>query len=219
MTKQRYIKRVGRALECAPAKKREILRQLDSDIGIALGEGRELRQILEEMGTPRALAGEFNESLDREERRRARRRKWGLRIVCILGALLAVLAVAAGTVYWMLPKERNIEDSKVFDTAQVQSRAEAVIALFSAEEYETLEGYASEELREALARTSFSVIRGYIGEDWGELQSIGRIYMVEIRERNKAYAAVQVNVSYENVNVTFTLSFNRQMELYGFYVR
>ena len=119
----------------------------------------------------------------------------------------------------MLPKERNIEDSKVFDAAQVQSRAEEVIALFSAEEYETLEGYASEELREALARTSFSVIRGYIGEDWGELQSMGRIYMVEIRERNKAYAAVQVNVSYENVNVTFTLSFNRQMELYGFYVR
>ena len=189
MTKQRYIKRVGRALECAPAKKREILRQLDSDIGIALGEGRELRQILEEMGTPRVLAGEFNE------------------------------AVAAGTVYWMLPKERNIEDSKVFDAAQVQSRAEEVIALFSAEEYETLEGYASEELREALAGTSFSVIRGYIGEDWGELQSMGRIYMVEIRERNKAYAAVQVNVSYENVNVTFTLSFNRQMELYGFYVR
>ncbi len=213
MTKQRYIKRVGRALECAPAKKREILRQLDSDIGIALGEGRELRQILEEMGTPRALAGEFNESLDREERGRARRRKWGLR------PLLAVLAVAAGTVYWMLPKERNIEDSKVFDAAQVQSRAEEVIALFSAEEYETLEGYASEELREALAGTSFSVIRGYIGEDWGELQSMGRIYMVEIRERNKAYAAVQVNVSYENVNVTFTLSFNRQMELYGFYVR
>ena len=97
--------------------------------------------------------------------------------------------------------------------------AEEVIALFSAEEYETLEGYASEELREALAGTSFSVIRGYIGEDWGELQSMGRIYMVEIRERNKAYAAVQVNVSYENVNVTFTLSFNRQMELYGFYVR
>ena len=117
MTKQRYIKRVGRALECAPAKKREILRQLDSDIGIALGEGGELRQILEEMGSPRALAGEFNESLDREERGRARRRKWALRIVCILGALLAVLAVAAGTVYWMLPKERNIEDSKVFDTA------------------------------------------------------------------------------------------------------
>ena len=219
MTKQQYIRQVGKALQCAPAKKGEILRQLDSDIEIGLGEGRQLSEILEEMGSPQVFAEEFNENLDQEERRRGMRRKWARRILCILGAILAALAVGAGIVYWMLPKERNIEDSKVFDAATVQSRTEEVIALFSAEEYETLEGYVSEEMREALAGTSFSQIRGYIGEDWGELQSTGRIYMVEIRERNKVYAAVQVNVSYENTNVIFTLSFNRQMELYGFYIR
>ena len=219
MTKQQYIRQVGKALQCAPAKKGEILRQLDSDIEIGLDEGRELWEILEEMGSPRALAREFNENLDPEERNRGRRRKWVRRILCIFGAILAALAVGAGIIYWMLPKERNIEDSKTFDAATVQSRAEEVIALFSAQEYEILEGYASEEMREALGGTSFSYIRGYIGEDWGELQSIGRIYMAEIHERGKVYAAVQVNVSYENANVTFTMSFNRQMELYGFYVK
>ena len=219
MTKQQYIKRVGRALECAPAKKGEILRQLDSDIGIALSEGRELPKILEEMGNPRALAGEFNESLDGEERGRGRRRKWVRRILCIFGALLAALAVAAGTVYWMLPKMSAIEDSRYFDAAKVRSSTEEVIRLFGEEEYGALEALASREMREVLEDTPLPGIRDFIGGDWGEPISMGNMYMAEIRERNRVYATAQVTVSYENVNVTYTISFNRQMELYGFYVR
>ena len=39
MTKQQYIKRVGRALECAPAKKGEILRKVpEGDLLNALKE-------------------------------------------------------------------------------------------------------------------------------------------------------------------------------------
>lgn len=219
MTKQQYIKRVGRALECAPAKKGEILRQLDSDIGIALSEGRELPKILEEMGNPRALAGEFNESLDGEERRRGRRRKWARRILCIFGALLAALAVAAGTVYCMLPKMSAIEDSRYFDAAKVRSSTEEVIRLFGEEEYGALEALASREMREVLEDTPLPGIRDFIGGDWGEPISMGNMYMAEIHERNRVYATAQVTVSYENVNVTYTISFNRQMELYGFYVR
>ncbi len=219
MTKQQYIRRVGRALQCAPGKKSEILRQLDSDIEIGLGEGKTLPEILEAMGSPQALAGEFNESLDQAERRRGRRRKWGRRILCILGVALALLAVLAGAVYWMLPKMRAIEDSKYFDEAKVRSSTEEVIRLFSEGEYETLEAQASREMREVLEDTPLSGIREFIGGDWGEMMSMGNMYMAEIHERNRVYATAQVTVSYENVNVTYTISFNRQMELYGFYIR
>ena len=92
MTKQEYMKQVGKGLECSAAKKSEILKQLDSDIEIGLGEGRELSKILEEMGTPKILAGEFNENLEEKERKNAIRRKRRKRILCILGAVLAVLA-------------------------------------------------------------------------------------------------------------------------------
>lgn len=219
MTKQEYMKQVGKGLECSAAKKSEILKQLDSDIEIGLGEGRELSKILEEMGTPKILAGEFNENLEEKERKSAIRRKRRKRILCILGAVLAVLAALAGLVWWMLPKVRDIEKSKVFDAAQVRSLTEEVIELFSAEEYEALEAQACEELKKALEQTDFSTIRDYISPDWGELRIIGNIYAVEIHERNRVCATAQVNVSYENVNVTYTISFNRQMELYGFYIK
>ena len=206
MTKQEYVKQVGKGLRCSSVKKSEILKQLDSDIEIALGEGRELSKILEEMGQPEILAEEFH----------GRKRR---RILCIFGVILAVLAAIAGLAYWMFPKGRDIEKSKIFDSAQVRSLTEEVIELFSAGEYETLEDYACEELKKALEQTGFHAIRDYISPDWGELRTIGNIYMVEIHERNKVYAAVQVSASYENVNVTYTLSFNRQMQLYGFYIR
>ncbi len=222
MTKQEYVKQVGKGLRCSSVKKSEILKQLDSDIEIALGEGRELSKILEEMGQPEILAEEFNENMDEKERKNeekvfhGRKRR---RILCIFGVILAVLAAIAGLAYWMFPKGRDIEKSKSFDSAQVRSLTEEVIELFSAGEYETLEDYACEELKKALEQTGFHAIRDYISPDWGELRTIGNIYMVEIHERNKVYAAVQVSASYENVNVTYTLSFNRQMQLYGFYIR
>lgn len=219
MTKQQYIRQVGKALQCASAKKGEILRQLDSDIEIGLSEGRELPKILEDMGKPEALAGAFNESLDEEERKRGKRRKRGRRILCILGVVFALLAVLAGAVYWMLPKMRDIEDSKIFDSARVQTCAEEVIRLFGGEEYETLEDYASGEMRRALEEMPFAAIRGLMPGDWGKQINMGNVYMVEIHEKNKVYATAQVTVSYENVNVTYTISFNSQMELYGFYVR
>lgn len=219
MTKQQYIRQVARTLDCTSAKKSEILRQLESDIDIALGEGRELPEILEEMGSPKALAGEFNENLDQEERRQGKRRRWMRRILCILGGMLALLAVLAAVLWWMLPKMKDIENSKYFHAEKVRSCTEEIIRLFGEEDYETLEGRASEELREALKEAPFPVIRDYIGGDWGELISIGTIYMVEIHEKNRVYATAQVTASYENTNVTYTLSFNRQMELYGFYIR
>ena len=74
-------------------------------------------------------------------------------------------------------------------------------------------------MREVLEDMPLPGIGDFIGGDWGEPISMGNMYMAEIRERNRVYATAQVTVSYENVNVTYTISFNRQMELYGFYVR
>jgi len=90
MTKREYLKKVAGHLQCAPAKKREIVRQLDSHIGIALGEGRELSEVLEEMGEPHVLAAEFNENMDAGEKKKGRGRK----LVLILAAVNVILGAA-----------------------------------------------------------------------------------------------------------------------------
>lgn len=216
MTRQEYLKQVGGHLQCSKAKKKEILKQLDSHMEIALGEGRQLDEILAQMGNPAALAGEFNENLDEKDRKKGKR---GRRIPIVLAAVLAILAVIAGVAYWILPKGRLIDDSKVFDKAELRRLTEEVIVLFSEGEYEALDARCSREMQDVLRQTSFSEIKQYIGGDWGGMQTMGTMYMAEIHQMNQVYATVQVNVAYDNVNVTYTISFNRQMELYGFYIK
>lgn len=215
MTKREYLKKVAGHLQCAPAKKREIVRQLDSHIGIALGEGRELSEVLEEMGEPHVLAAEFNENMDAGEKKKGRGRKLAL----ILAAVLLVLSVGAGYLYWLLPKGRYINESEVFDMAAVEGKSHEVIHLFSQGDYEELDALMTDEMREAIAETSFEEIKGYIGDDWGALINIGHAQQTELVQKGEHYALVQVNTSYEKVSVTYTLTFNKEMQLHGFYIK
>ena len=61
--------------------------------------------------------------------------------------------------------------------------------------------------------------RGQVGSDWGEVQSFGNFYMSEIRQNGQRYAAVQVAVTYENVNVIYTITFDENMKLAGLYMK
>lgn len=216
MTKQEYTKQVARHLQCQAAKKKEIRKQLDSHIEIALGEGRKLEEILAEMGEPEALARDFNENLNEGGKKKGTPRT----LFIILTAVLAALAGAAAFLWWLLPKQRDIHGSRFFDAAQVQSCSEEIVTLFSEEDYDALDGYLSKEVRAALEQTPLSSVRQLISEDdWGKLRNIGNLYMSEISQRGISYAMVQLNASYDNVSVTFTLTFNTDMRLYGFYIK
>ena len=133
--------------------------------------------------------------------------------------MLGTLALAAGFLYWWLPKSRDIYESNVFVPDQVEVRSKDVIKTFSEGDVEGFDGYLSQELRALLEQMSLDDIKGYVGEDWGSLLNVGPAYMVQIREKGKDYAVVQINVSYENVSVTYTMTYNQDMELYGFYVK
>jgi len=215
MTKQEYIRQVVKRLRCTKLKKSEIERQLESDIDIAVGDGRQLEDVLSEMGAPEVIAKEFNDNMDEREQKSAKRSRW----ITVSVVVVCFLAVVLGLIYWMVPKAREIEDSKVFSEAEVRAKSEEVIRLVSEGDEETLEGMMSEEVREALRGTSIAEIKRLVSEDWGALHGIGSPYMTEIRQMGERYALVQVNASYDNVGVTFTLSFNEEMELYGLYMK
>ena len=43
--------------------------------------------------------------------------------------------------------------------------------------------------------------------------------MAEINQRGQKFAIAQLNVSYENISVTYTLTFDDKMKLAGFYIK
>lgn len=215
MTKQGYVKQVVKNLNCPQNKKTDIERQLLSDIDIALDEGRQLEEVLAGMGEPKALAKEFNENFDDGTKAKGKRRR---AVTAILAAALLVAALAV-LAYWAFPKVRDIGDSQMFTAYEVEQYSKAVVDVFSRGDYDTLMTYCSREMRETVTKDMLEEAKLTVGDDWGEYHGVGTVYMNEVSQRNKAYVIVQLNAAYENVGVTYTLTFNSEMELVGFYVK
>lgn len=216
MDQKAYIKEVSKYLKCSASKKKEIEKQLESDILTAMEKGEDFTQICGRMGTPKELAGEFNENLSEEELKGAKRKK-AYRMIAVIAGILAVLGIMG---YWLIPKPISIEENPVFDKERIEIRAKAVILALDMGDYETLQSeYAQEKMKPHLSREAMEQAKRNIGDDWGRQISLGNVYMTGIRQKGEEYVAVQVNVGYENANVTYTLSFDTEYKLIGLYMK
>lgn len=216
MDQRAYIKEVSKYLKCSASKKKEIEKQLESDILTAMEKGEAFDQICSRMGTAKELAGEFNENLSEEELQGTKRKKayW---MIAVIAGILAVLGILG---YWLIPKPISIEENTVFDKERLEIRAKAVILALDMEEYETLQSeYAGEKMKPHLSREAMEQAKRSISDDWGRQISLGNVYMTGIRQMREEFAAVQVNVGYENANVTYTLSFDTEYKLIGLYMK
>lgn len=141
------------------------------------------------------------------------------KLLKILLITAAVLAALVGFAYWALPKTRDINGSRVFSASQVEGYAQKVIEAFSRGDYDELESYYSPQMKESVTRQMLEELKPLIGEDWGEYRGLSAAYTAEVSQRGRLYAATQVIASYENVSVTYTLTFDSDMQLVGFYMK
>ena len=130
-----------------------------------------------------------------------------------------ILGALACLAWWALPKTRQIGDSKIFSESAVKERTEQIIGMFDKKDYKGLQEYVTEPMREVMEEKVMEQNRQYIGSDWGEPEGISSIYMAEISQFGGRYAVVQATAAYENVSVVYTLSFDEDMKLAGFYMR
>ena len=62
-------------------------------------------------------------------------------------------------------------------------------------------------------------MRKTLSDDWGERKKFGAVYMAEVIQGNKHLAVGEMTVTYENVSVTYRLSYDEDLRLAGIYVR
>ena len=215
MNAEKYAKQVAKYLKCSGKRKNEIRKQITSDIKAAVEEGKSLEQALEDMGEPKALAAEFNESFGEAEKKAAGRAK-----VCkIVAVIVVILLLLAMLIWWALPKMKPLSESKVFSEELVQERVGHILVLFNQGDYAALQDCLTEQMQEIMTKETMEDNKLYIGSNWGDMQFGGNVYSVEISQMGKKYATTQITVSYENVNVTYTMTFDEDLKLSGFYMR
>lgn len=167
------------------------------------------------MGIPWDYANRYNDNFDKAERKAAKRE----RALKIWGIVLLVLAVLTAVVYWNLPKWSDISESSVFSEERVKAQAEEIIRLYSDNEFEAVTGYMNEEMKQVLNAATLQYTKSQMKEDFGELLAFGNMYASEAKQSGARYAMVQVSVSYSEMSVTYTITFDEEMKLAGFFVK
>ncbi len=216
MTAEKYVKEVSKLLKCRTAKKKEIKDKLLSEINNAVASGESLDDVLARLGIPWDYANHYNDNFDKNEQKAAKREK----TIKIWSIIIAVLVVAGALLYWNMPKWSDISESTVFHEEQVKAAAEEIITLYSNDEYEAVVAYMTDDMKEVLNAPTLSLSKSQlVTEDFGELQSFGQMYISEAKQGKDLFAMVQVSVSYTNTSVVYTLTFDADMKLAGFYVK
>lgn len=218
MTAERYVKGIVRKLECNSRRKKEIGRQLLADIQERVSAGETLDSVLQQMGSAGEVAQGFNEQVSETERKQAHRN----RILKIMGVVCVVLIVLFAAGYWFLPKAKPIEQSRLFTQEALETQSQSILEQFEAGAYEQMGEHATKQMKAYLSAEYMDAAKAEFtefGVNWGGGVQSGNYYMQEIVQQGKHMAIVQTTTVYENQAVTYTLIFDDQMRLGGFYMK
>lgn len=257
-----YLKTIAHHLCCTDKKKKEIVKELESDIRIAMENGESWEEIQKRMGTPEEIAEEFNENFSENELK-TNKRKNAAGIVGILGIVILVVCVvvvlitghnsnadksdskqdagksgqvekeidastedetfstenASQNQVVVNPEQDTVTTHSDYDEAAVIEHAKTIISLVDAGDFETLRNeYPAQIMQSSMEQAQMEEAKKMICEDWGEFLSYGNFYTSGVEQEGEKYVVVQVNVSYENTNVTFTISLDGEMKMVGIYM-
>ena len=219
MKAETYVDKIVKQMQCSKSKKEEIRKQLLGDIRERVAAGESEEAVIAQMGTVEELAQEFNESFSAKERKRSRKAKSTKMIIITILVIIGLFAIATALLYWMLPKGTDISESSTFVKEQVEARVEEVINLLDDGAYDTLAENATEQMAGVLNDDDMDAAKQLVGDDWGARVELGTIYMQEVEQQGVHYVITQVAASYENVTVTYTITFDENMKLAGIYMK
>lgn len=215
MDKEHYINKILQGIHCSRAKKKEIRRQFETDIDARIEDGGSLESIMEDMGSAEEIANSFNDNLSDAEKKQYR----STRILKILLPIVLGVTVLFCLIYYCLPKTSNIASSKYFDQTELENTLMETIDLLDREDYSALQNNATPQMQPLLTKESIDAAKQYLADDFGARQSISTPYMAEIVQYGRHYCICEVTVSYDNTNVIYRITYNRDMQLTGLYIR
>ena len=95
----------------------------------------------------------------------------------------------------------------------------ATIDLLDSQDYVNLQKDAIPQMQSILTQEEMEKVKQQVSKDWGQRESFGTIYMVELVQGNTHYVVGEITVTYENVTVTYRLTYDTNMQLAGLFIR
>jgi predicted methyltransferase len=107
-----------------------------------------------------------------------------------------------------------------FNEEDIKLLAQDVVSLLNAQDSESLRSLFTEQMNTAITDDVFVQIYAAI-EGGGKFEAIDNITVVGSTDKStgEEFATAVVNGKYENQTFTYTITFNKQMQLAGLYYR
>ena len=213
MNKEQYVRQVTRHLNASRLEKKRIQQDLLSDIDVAIEAGESWDEVLKRWGPAQEMAQELSENMDLPSKKTDK----GL-IIGILSGVVGVIVIGVVLTHLLAPQQISLKDSQHFDEEVVYQQAQRVIESMNNADFDAIYDLSNAKMQEALSTAELK-------ENWeslhaGSFQEISRYYSAEIDSQLQGdYAVCEVLVTYSNQPVTFTISFDTDMKLAGFYMK
>lgn len=137
-------------------------------------------------------------------------RKFTLSCVCLL-TICCLLSGCTGN--------KLAED---FNKEEVKAAAEEIVELVNSDDFDTIiDVRAEEKLKNALTVEDLEKAKSVVMNDAGEFQSFKSVSVIGEKDKTKDqdWAVAIVIAQYENQKVTYTITFDSEMELIGIYMK
>ncbi|MDM8292358.1 DUF3887 domain-containing protein [Faecalicoccus pleomorphus] len=213
MNKEQYVRQVLHHLNTSRLEKKRIQQDLLSDMDAAIEAGESWDEILKRWGPAKEMAKELSENMDLPSKKSHK----GL-IIGILSGILGVIVIGVVLTHLLAPQQISLKDSQHFDEEVVYQQSQRVIESMNNSDFDTIYDLSNTKMQEVLSTAELK-------ENWeslnpGLFQEISRYYSAEIDSKVQGdYAVCEVLVTYSNQPVTFTISFDTDMKLAGFYMK
>lgn len=137
--------------------------------------------------------------------------------------IIAIMVVVVFLIFTMSNRQIRTQelttDDADFQKAVVEEQIETLITALNEEDYAYAQSISTEKLKPYMEKEEYEKAKTQVSDDWGDFVSMGTIYTGKATQKGKVYAVGQVAVSYENVAVTYNITFNDSMQLAGFFFK
>ena len=215
MTAEQYVNDISSRIKCSGTRRKEIKKELMSEINAHIEEGMSLEEALSQMGTASDVADGYNDNMPESEKK-----KYSAgRTLALLIPICLFLFILIGGVIFVIPRQKDISKSKYFSRDEVVSHLQKDIGLLNSGDYENLRAGSSEAMKNVLKDGLMESIQQQTGGDWGSFVSFGEDQIVELSQAGQLYAVAEIKAEYEKISVTYRITYDKDMMLSGLYVR
>lgn len=137
-------------------------------------------------------------------------------LFCLLAVTFLIRKPVREAIFDGAAKTETTEDSET----SVEDKTKMILDLFSDGNYELLRSdYTAEEMLPYMTEEYMAEAKTSICADWGKSVSYGKIYSEKVTQNGTTYTMAQVSASYENVSVIFTITYDEDGKIAGFYMK